>query len=712
MARLPNHGEENWGQILNEYLLVSHTDDGHLKGNAVVGPELYPEDFGAIMDDPNSATINDSAITALINSIPDSGGVMIVTGELYISQTIVYPKRAFSNTDPPDQPRSINFSIRGNSVRSKINQTTNNFAIEIETITPAQYKPKFVKETLQDIMILSQGSGIKVIAGGKSVVLSNIIISQCQGKYGLHIESFYGGVLDRVYCFDNANVGLWMENCNMVNLHGLTARANGDHGIVMRNCVGLSGYLYSEANSGLALDAFDMKESSFSVWFEANNGEGGLDRIQARLRSSINNRFFGKTGVGRHVAFDADPISRSLNIIEGEGGIYGDTYHSKFACDYFGMLTSQVTQLLHANSFSRPHGNSQSTWSQENTIIDIDNTVGYSDNQSLKVTIKAGAYSNLPDPSTPAWLEPFRWGSDALGSPLSQLTYSANDWLIIRFRAKTDEQGAQFYKSQLENDRGYALRIAFNGGPSSLGNKQATLTNTDWHTIEWIAQLSEAGNGLRLFFYFGSGITAGPAAAHNIWIDDVEVYHIPNTDSDEYVPARPPILINDDNNGYPQSAKTFQPGVYITAPRLEIRSNITTPLVLQEKKIFYNNAIPNEVVERGSICFNTEPLALGHVGWSCVNSIHTKSTNSGNMHNGRNLDLPANDIENIEIGDKIGVVVNRSDMYSKFNIHWTSISNKNNNSVEIADSLPDNSFIQPNSNVWVMCWKSFGTIAA
>lgn len=35
MARLPGNGEHDWGQVLNEYLLTSHNDDGTLKPDAV-----------------------------------------------------------------------------------------------------------------------------------------------------------------------------------------------------------------------------------------------------------------------------------------------------------------------------------------------------------------------------------------------------------------------------------------------------------------------------------------------------------------------------------------------------------------------------------------------------------------------------------------------------------------------------------------------------
>lgn len=74
MPRLPQTGEESWGDVLNEYLLASHTADGATKG---VAPAFNVKDFGAKGD---GATDDTAAINSAIQAAAGGGIVFIPQG--------------------------------------------------------------------------------------------------------------------------------------------------------------------------------------------------------------------------------------------------------------------------------------------------------------------------------------------------------------------------------------------------------------------------------------------------------------------------------------------------------------------------------------------------------------------------------------------------------------------------------------------------------
>lgn len=90
MARLPNPGEADWGEVLNEYLRVSHEDDGRLKAGVTGATQLAsksvtadklavreyyaPEDYGCSA--AADAATNDAAIAAAIAAATAGNGVV------------------------------------------------------------------------------------------------------------------------------------------------------------------------------------------------------------------------------------------------------------------------------------------------------------------------------------------------------------------------------------------------------------------------------------------------------------------------------------------------------------------------------------------------------------------------------------------------------------------------------------------------------------
>lgn len=91
MARLPVPGsdEHTWGDVLNDYLAVSHNADGSLKATAAVRPGdlvLNVKNYGAVGD---GSTDDTAAIQAAINALPAAGGqVFVPAGTYVVSNTI------------------------------------------------------------------------------------------------------------------------------------------------------------------------------------------------------------------------------------------------------------------------------------------------------------------------------------------------------------------------------------------------------------------------------------------------------------------------------------------------------------------------------------------------------------------------------------------------------------------------------------------------
>ncbi len=72
MPSLPQPGETNWGNKLNEFLLTGHNIDGTLKG---VQNVINVKDFGATGNQNDNVAV---AFQAAVDSVPDGGGAIIL----------------------------------------------------------------------------------------------------------------------------------------------------------------------------------------------------------------------------------------------------------------------------------------------------------------------------------------------------------------------------------------------------------------------------------------------------------------------------------------------------------------------------------------------------------------------------------------------------------------------------------------------------------
>lgn len=87
MARLPVEfeDEDQWGDVLNEFLLVAHNTDGSLIST------LYPDDitnYGAIANSTGDSAGN---VTAIEDAFTANGSATIPVGTFYINEPIVVP---------------------------------------------------------------------------------------------------------------------------------------------------------------------------------------------------------------------------------------------------------------------------------------------------------------------------------------------------------------------------------------------------------------------------------------------------------------------------------------------------------------------------------------------------------------------------------------------------------------------------------------------
>jgi len=133
MTRLPvvNNDENNWGTILNEFLLVGHSNEGRLKDVVVVN---NVKDFGAIGDGVTDDTL------AIQTTLDQGGLVYLPPGNYYVTQTLLITQNhttlfgAGGGTTDTDQTNTSRISSNsqgyGIAVKNNVQYTTfRDFAI-------------------------------------------------------------------------------------------------------------------------------------------------------------------------------------------------------------------------------------------------------------------------------------------------------------------------------------------------------------------------------------------------------------------------------------------------------------------------------------------------------------------------------------------------------------------------------------------------------
>lgn len=86
MAHLPTEGEINWGATLNDFLLVSHREDGKLKNHRSV---INAQDYGAAGD----GTTDDTAVLQQAIDAAASGGMLLIPAGIYSTRKLLLPSK-------------------------------------------------------------------------------------------------------------------------------------------------------------------------------------------------------------------------------------------------------------------------------------------------------------------------------------------------------------------------------------------------------------------------------------------------------------------------------------------------------------------------------------------------------------------------------------------------------------------------------------------
>jgi hypothetical protein len=101
MARLPEPGESDWGEILNEFLLVEHSADGTLRTSGTLASTritnalqhgevlINAKDYGAV---GNGTADDTAAIRSAVAAAATSLGTVLLTGNHFVTGTITIPE--------------------------------------------------------------------------------------------------------------------------------------------------------------------------------------------------------------------------------------------------------------------------------------------------------------------------------------------------------------------------------------------------------------------------------------------------------------------------------------------------------------------------------------------------------------------------------------------------------------------------------------------
>lgn len=140
MARLPIPGadDDNWGEILNEYLLVSHNEDGTVRNNVVTANALAADAVtsakvqnGAITEsklDTAAQTKLNSGVVVLNENDPDPSSP--VNGVLYVRLTSGSTGGGGTDTTAPSVPTNLaQSSVTESSISVSWTASTDNTAV-------------------------------------------------------------------------------------------------------------------------------------------------------------------------------------------------------------------------------------------------------------------------------------------------------------------------------------------------------------------------------------------------------------------------------------------------------------------------------------------------------------------------------------------------------------------------------------------------------
>lgn len=689
---------------------------------------LYPEWFGAVMGNSISNAVgNSDAIRRLQMSVSSFGATMFITGVMVIDRQITYPKEWIPTGSYAFRSKPFNIDgIFGVSHIVKVESSDDGIgepAVRVDDVYQAHLPTETCSLGLTNVFIISKANGVEMYSGGKQLILRDVVIAHCEGEWGLYVVDVSGFTIDRVYCYRNNQNGAYFTLSFLVDA-ALSCRENGLTGLVIDGCASWTGFLYTEGNGEWGGDFIDFHRFDCLYWQEANwrntPGAIGLSNVQSRMRR-CSGILHGKHAGSWNTGWELDSLSRSGVIMEGDDGMRGDYYRSSISSDYAGMVLTPVTQY---SLPIRKGGVKQGHWALNTSAFPtgIRPSVSYDENEGylglgrLKINVPAGAYdaANKPNPGTSGWLEYNAWGSGRLSGPLGQLSMAVGDTIIVSATIRLDTAAQTYFRSFNEGGIGaLPIRMALTNGPfADTQTRNCYMPNRAVERFTMRAIAGQSGSGARLFFYINPTEVEGPSVEHNIYIEDVQILYAP---VDEYNTALAvPQLPNWDNNYHPLAAKTFDPGYYITAPRVFIEGNIARPVRINDKTLWFASAVPDLIAEVGTFVHNSDPRSNGILGWVLGNRVVMKVNNASNYASGVTTFTVVSSA-GVAVGDKIAIQVSGlgGDTGPYYNgtthLHWTTVAAvPSGTSIQVAGSWPANTVLgggTPAVNeMWAMRW--------
>lgn len=140
MARLPQSGADagNWGEILNEYLLESHTEEGFIKVNTVGSPQLKP--LSVTSSNIANETITEDKLSSNVQAKLNGASVSSVAEATSPTRALWVLRAALSrriSTSPVVVVFTGSSSTQGTGASTEARRYVNRFMTHVRTVYPA-----------------------------------------------------------------------------------------------------------------------------------------------------------------------------------------------------------------------------------------------------------------------------------------------------------------------------------------------------------------------------------------------------------------------------------------------------------------------------------------------------------------------------------------------------------------------------------------------
>ena len=299
MVRLPTPGSDHnqWGDILNEYLRVSHNNDGTLKNSGVLATK-YTKPASGIPKTDLSQEVKDAIDSAVSGTVPDatttSRGIIRLSGDL---------------TGDANSPRVASSTILGSSAGSASH-------IQTGTITNANIHASaaIAKSKLAPLAITNDD-----IAVGADIVQDKVLglTADLAAKASLSHTHAISDISNLQSLLDaKASVGHTHTIANVTNLQeSLDSKANTSHTHTIANVTNLQESLDDKANTSHTHTASQI--TNFAAATSAVIG----DRVQAGTNVTVDyDSGTGVTTISSTGSSNSGTPSSSVTTVAGRTG--------------------------------------------------------------------------------------------------------------------------------------------------------------------------------------------------------------------------------------------------------------------------------------------------------------------------------------------------------------------------------------------------------